>query len=153
VPYLAKAYRSLMPKFESIPPLFPWRYGEPTEAYAGSQLRKIDRNVVCELLRNHGWQKIIKNEKTNKPDRLQVVGSCSFRVAEKIITCTAAPSDFDLFEGSGRSAFSRAILMLVYRLAYNGDVAADQLAVFQGASEAPISDSYGSSEQRRKTAN
>jgi hypothetical protein len=41
----------------------------------------------------------------------------------------------------------------VYRLAYNGDVAADQLAVFQGASEAPISDSYGSSEQRRKTAN
>jgi hypothetical protein len=29
----------------------------------------------------------------------------------------------------------------------------DQLAVFQGASEAPISDSYGSSEQRGKTAN
>jgi hypothetical protein len=28
---------------------------------------------------------------------------------------------------------------LVYRLAYNGDVAAGQLAVFQGASEAPIS--------------
>jgi len=27
----------------------------------------------------------------------------------------------------------------VYRLAYNGDVAAGQLAVFQGASEAPIS--------------
>jgi hypothetical protein len=32
---------------------------------------------------------------------------------------------------------------LVYRLAYNGDVAAGQLAVFQGASEAPISDPYG----------
>jgi hypothetical protein len=30
---------------------------------------------------------------------------------------------------------------LVYRLAYNGDVAAGQLAVFQGASEAPISGS------------
>ncbi len=44
-------------------------------------------------------------------------------------------------------------MWLVYRLAYNGDVAAGQLAVFQGASEAPISESYGSSEQRRKTAN
>ena len=42
---------------------------------------------------------------------------------------------------------------LVYRLAYNSDVAAGQLAVFQGASEAPISESYGSSEQRGKTAN
>jgi hypothetical protein len=42
---------------------------------------------------------------------------------------------------------------LVNRLAYNGDVAAGQLAVFQGASEAPISESYGSSEQRGKTAN
>jgi len=29
---------------------------------------------------------------------------------------------------------------LVHRLAYNGDVAAGQLAVFQGASEAPISE-------------
>ena len=29
----------------------------------------------------------------------------------------------------------------------------DQLTVFQGASEVPISESYGSSEQRRKTAN
>jgi Protein of unknown function, DUF488 len=42
---------------------------------------------------------------------------------------------------------------LVRRLANNGDVAGGQLAVFQGASEAPISDSYGSSEQRGKTAN
>ena len=47
---------------------------------------------------------------------------------------------------------------LVYRLAYNGDVAAGQLAVFQGGpsrtgGKAPISESYGSSEQRRKTAN
>jgi hypothetical protein len=30
----------------------------------------------------------------------------------------------------------------VHRLAYNGDVAAGQLAVFQGASEAPISGLY-----------
>src|SRR4029077_7302722 len=38
--------------------------------------------------------------------------------------------------------------------AYNDDVAAGQLAVFQGASEVPISDPYGPSEQRRgKTAN
>jgi hypothetical protein len=42
---------------------------------------------------------------------------------------------------------------LVYRLANNDDVAAGQLAVFQGASEAPISVSYGSSEQRGKAAN
>jgi len=47
---------------------------------------------------------------------------------------------------------------LVYRLAYNGDVAAGQLAVFQGGpsrtgGKAPISESYGSSEQRGKTAN
>ena len=41
---------------------------------------------------------------------------------------------------------------LVYRLANNDDVAGGQLAVFQGASEAPISESYGSSEQRGKTA-
>jgi hypothetical protein len=32
---------------------------------------------------------------------------------------------------------------LVYRLANKGDVAGGQLAVFQGASEAPISASYG----------
>jgi predicted transcriptional regulator len=39
----------------------------------------------------------------------------------------------------------------VHRLANNnGDVASGQLAVFQGASEAPISESYGSSEQRGK---
>jgi hypothetical protein len=38
----------------------------------------------------------------------------------------------------------------VHRLAYNGDVAAGQLAVFQGASEVPISDPYGPSEQRGK---
>jgi hypothetical protein len=38
---------------------------------------------------------------------------------------------------------SSATFCLVYRLAYNGDVvrqAPDQLAVFQGASEAPISE-------------
>jgi len=32
-------------------------------------------------------------------------------------------------------------------------IAGGQLAVFQGANEAPISESYGSSEQRGKTAN
>ena len=32
------------------------------------------------------------------------------------------------------------VCQLVYRLAYNGDIAAGQLAVFQGASEAPISE-------------
>ena len=42
------------------------------------------------------------------------------------------------------------LLLLVHRLANNGDVAGGQLAVFQGASEAPISESYGSSEQRGK---
>ena len=35
------------------------------------------------------------------------------------------------------STLPMPICMLVYRLAYNGDVAAGQLAVFQGASEAP----------------
>ena len=60
--------------------------------------------------------------------------------------------------------------LLVHRLAYSGDVAAGQLAVFQGASEAPIPPHFclllvwpfrsrrkmerdGSSEQRGKTAN
>ena len=37
--------------------------------------------------------------------------------------------------------------------ANNGDVAGGQLAVFQGVSEAPISESYGSSDLRGKTAN
>ena len=40
----------------------------------------------------------------------------------------------------------------MYRLANNGDVAGGQLAVFQGASEAPISESYGSSEQTRQNS-
>jgi hypothetical protein len=39
-------------------------------------------------------------------------------------------------------------MRLVYRLANNGDVAGGQLAVFQGASEAPISESYGSIDPR-----
>jgi hypothetical protein len=43
--------------------------------------------------------------------------------------------------------------MLVYRLLNPWGFAAGQLAVFQGASEVPISESYGSSEQRGKTAN
>jgi hypothetical protein len=97
--------RSLMPKFKSIPPFFPWRYGEPTEAYGGSQLRKIDGNVVCESLRNHGWQKIIKNEKTDKPHRLQAVGSWSFRVAEKIITWLAPLQTLIFLKGLGDVRF------------------------------------------------
>gem|GEM_PF-6955552 len=36
-------------------------------------------------------------------------------------------------------AVVRSYSSLVYRLAYNGDVAVGRLAVFQGASEAPIS--------------
>jgi hypothetical protein len=36
---------------------------------------------------------------------------------------------------------------VVYCLANNGSVATGQLAVFQGASEVPIADSYGPSEQ------
>jgi hypothetical protein len=40
---------------------------------------------------------------------------------------------------------------LVYRLLNPLNFAAGQLAVFQGASEAPISVSYGPSEQRGKT--
>ena len=41
----------------------------------------------------------------------------------------------------------------MYRLLNPLSFAAGQLAVFQGASEVPISESYGSSEQRGKTAN
>jgi hypothetical protein len=44
-------------------------------------------------------------------------------------------------------------LVLVYRLLNPLGFAAGQLAVFQGASEVSISVSYGSSEQRGKTAN
>jgi hypothetical protein len=42
--------------------------------------------------------------------------------------------------------------MLVCRLAYNGDVAAGQLAVFQGASEAPISGSIRVERATRKNS-
>ena len=40
----------------------------------------------------------------------------------------------------------------MYRLAYNGDVAADQLAVFQSASEAPISESIRVERAKRKNS-
>jgi hypothetical protein len=58
---------------------------------------------------------------------------------------------------SDRIEFLERDALLVHRLAYNGDVAAGQLAVFQGGpsrtgDKAPISESYGSSEQRGKTA-
>jgi hypothetical protein len=41
-----------------------------------------------------------------------------------------------------RSELTKNLILfaIVYRLAYNGDVAAGQLAVFRGASEAPISE-------------
>ena len=39
---------------------------------------------------------------------------------------------------------------VVYRLAYNGDVAAGQLAVFQGASEVPVSGSIRADPPRRR---
>jgi|SRR6516164_5674826 len=41
---------------------------------------------------------------------------------------------------------------LVYRLAYSGDIAAGQLAVFQGASEAPISESIRVERATRKNS-
>src|SRR5580698_9744147 len=51
------------------------------------------------------------------------------------------------------SGFSRLrAYYLVYRLAYNGDVAAGQLAVFQGASEAPISESIRAERATRKNS-
>jgi hypothetical protein len=43
-------------------------------------------------------------------------------------------------------------VLLVHRLAYNGDVAAGQLAVFQGASEAPISESIRVERATRKNS-
>jgi len=43
---------------------------------------------------------------------------------------------------------------LVYRLAYSGDIAAGQLAVFfEARAKRPYLNSYGPSEQRGKTAN
>jgi hypothetical protein len=40
----------------------------------------------------------------------------------------------------------------VYRLAYNGDIAVGQLAVFQGASEAPISEVIRAERATRKNS-
>src|SRR5215472_6577137 len=45
-----------------------------------------------------------------------------------------------------------SIVSLVYRLAYNGDIAAGQLAVFQGASEAPISERIRAERATRKNS-
>jgi hypothetical protein len=63
--------------------------------------------------------------------------------------------EFDRFSGAvSRPDRGRAeVFGLVYRLLNPLSLAAGQLAVFQGASEVPISVSYGSSEQRGKTAN
>src|ERR1700694_4147424 len=52
----------------------------------------------------------------------------------------------------GRSVFAFMEARLVYRLAYNGDVAAGQLAVFQGASEAPISGSIRAERATQKNS-
>jgi hypothetical protein len=41
---------------------------------------------------------------------------------------------------------------LVYRLAYNGDIAAGRLAVFQGASEVPISELIRAERATRKNS-
>jgi hypothetical protein len=62
-------------------------------------------------------------------------------------------SIFILFTCPGKIALTSMLsgLMLVYRLLNPLNFAASQLAVFQGASEAPLSESYGSSEQRGKT--
>ena len=43
-------------------------------------------------------------------------------------------------------------LKLVYRLAYNRDIAVGQLAVFQGASEAPISELIRVEQATRKNS-
>src|SRR3984893_13483036 len=51
---------------------------------------------------------------------------------------------------SDLSVQAGSLCYLVYRLAYNGDVAAGQLAVFQGASEAPISGSIRAEPPRRR---
>jgi energy-coupling factor transporter ATP-binding protein EcfA2 len=50
-------------------------------------------------------------------------------------------------------ALAREISRLVSCPRNNIYFAGNQLAVFQGASAAPLSESYGASEQRRKTAN
>src|SRR6516225_11754747 len=44
----------------------------------------------------------------------------------------------------------RPTILLVHRLAYSGDSAAGQLAVFQGASEAPISELIRAERATRK---
>jgi NAD(P)-dependent dehydrogenase (short-subunit alcohol dehydrogenase family) len=54
---------------------------------------------------------------------------------------------------SARPAAGLGVLVLVSCPRNKRYIAGGQLAVFQGASEAPISESYGSSEQRGKTAN
>ena len=54
--------------------------------------------------------------------------------------------------GWTNSSSANALRTPVYRLAYNGDVAAGQLAVFQGASEAPISGSIRAERATRKNS-
>jgi hypothetical protein len=64
----------------------------------------------------------------------------------------------DAIGGEGRWSgnLTRALVRensgLVYRLAYNSDVAAGQLAVFQGASEAPISGSIRAERATQKNS-
>src|SRR6516225_2899635 len=53
--------------------------------------------------------------------------------------------------GSGCQFIHRSPLV-VHRLAYNGDIAAGQLAVFQGASEAPIFERIRAERATRKNS-
>src|SRR6202051_2039388 len=65
------------------------------------------------------------------------------------------PSGYSAATGNstGQEFGDRYVLFLVSCPRNTRYFAGGQLAVFQGASEAPISLSYGSSEQRGKTAN
>ena len=58
----------------------------------------------------------------------------------------------DITAGTRAVAAKTFLCVLVCRLAYNGDVAAGQLAVFQGASEAPISERIRAERATRKNS-
>jgi hypothetical protein len=60
--------------------------------------------------------------------------------------------DFLIVQSTSITSRIQIVNELVYRLAYNGGVAAGQLAVFQGASEAPISGSIRAERATRKNS-
>src|SRR5262245_55217743 len=78
------------------------------------------------------------NSALDAPSRLRIkCGLCPhFYVNLTIHVCPVEVHDCAASIWTGRH---RCEDLLVHRLAYNGDVASGQLAVFQGASEAPIS--------------